>query len=354
MNDSNILSAKNKEGEIRKDKIPKKYGTIRYVSKELEQTKLFHGDEDIIFNINSNPNYIKKDLLLFKDEILKEIKIFNSKLTEKSKNNEKYMNDKTDTFSIQIEEFKQKIIELSNLIVTDKAIREKVNQIAEFKEKAQETIMTDGIKINMLEKDFYENIYRIDNILKDTVLNTKIIGNLAKYNTFYDFMSKVTDELSQLNTFKDKTISDLNNYGIKFDNYVNKTKLKIENGEKETKLYTDKLIKKIEIKMNDLFGEYNNRLNEIKFQNITLNENLKKITEDLLSQINNVKMIKSEIYNKFEEYTKIIKKENSKVLKSLEGYKEEFYNIKKKYKEISNHIKYKSDLKNINFELKSA
>ena len=112
MNDSNILSAKNKEGEIRSDKIPKKYGTIRYVSKELEQTKLFHGEEDIIFNIifniNSNPNYIKKELLFFKDEILKEIKIFNSKLTEKSKNNEKYMNDKIDKFSRQIGVFNQK------------------------------------------------------------------------------------------------------------------------------------------------------------------------------------------------------------------------------------------------------
>ena len=110
--------------------------------------------------------------------------------------------------------------------------------------------MTDGIKINILEKDFYENIYRIDNILKDTVLNTKII---TKYNTFYDFMSKVTDELSQLNTFKDKTISDINNYGIKLDNYMNKIKSKIEKGEKETKLYTDKLIKKTKIKMDNLF-----------------------------------------------------------------------------------------------------
>ena len=167
-------------------------------------------------------------------------------------------------------------------------------------------------------------------------------------------MSKVTDEFSELNIFKDKTISDINNYKVKLENYTSKIKLNIENGEKGSKVYTDKLIKKIEIKMKDLFEEYNNRLNEIKFQNIALSENIKKISEDLLTQVNNVKMVKNEIYNKFEEYAKIIKKENSKVLKSLEGYKEEFYNIKKKYKEISNHIKYKGDLKNINFELKSA
>ena len=88
--------------------------------------------------------------------------------------------------------------------------------------------------------------------------------------------------------------------------------------------------------------------------NFKIQQNLKKKTEDLLSQVNNVKMIKCEIFNQFEEYTKIIKKENSKVLKSLTEYKEELYNIKKKYMEISNHMKYKNDIKNINFNLKSA
>ena len=74
MNDRNLLPTKNIEieGERRRDGINKKYGTTRYLLKEIEQTKIFHGeDEDIIFNINSNPNNIKKDLLFFKDEILK-------------------------------------------------------------------------------------------------------------------------------------------------------------------------------------------------------------------------------------------------------------------------------------------
>ena len=233
MNERNISSAKIKENkekemEIKNERTDNKYATIRYHSKEIEQTKIFQSD-DIIFNINSNPNFIKKDLLLFKDEILKEIKMFKLKLNENSKNNEKYMNDNIQKFSIQIQEFNRRIIDLSNLIITDKTIREKVEQIAQFKEKAQETLMTDGIKIDNLEKDFYENIYRIDNILKDTVLNSKIIGGIAKYSTFYDFMSKVTDEISQLNTFKDKTNSDINNIRAKLENYLIKTKTKIEN-----------------------------------------------------------------------------------------------------------------------------
>ena len=356
MNERNLSSDKNKEkeGEKKHERSDNRYATIRYYSKEIEPSQLFHGDEDIILNVHSNPNFIKKDLLLFKEEMLKEIKIFKSKLLENSFNNEKYINDNIKKFSIQIEEFNQRIIDLSNIIITDKKIREKVEQIAEFKDKVQETIMTDGIKIDNLEKDFYKNIYRIDNILKDTVLNSKIIGGISKYNTFYDFMSKVTDDLSHLNTFKDKTMSDMNNIRAKLENYLIKTKTKVENGEKESKLYTDKLIKKTEIKMSDLFDEYNNRLNEVKIKNVEFSENLKKISEDLFTQINNIKLIKNEVYSKFEEYTKLIKKENSKIVKSLSGYKDEFNNIKKKYIEIAKIIKYNGDLKNVTFDLISA
>jgi hypothetical protein len=267
---------------------------------------------------------------MFKDEILREIKSFKTKISEKAKNNELYMNEKIDKFSSQIEVFDQKIIELSNLIVTDKTIRKKVEEIIEFKNKAQENIMTDEIKLDNLERDFYNNIYRIDNILKDTVLNSKIIGGIAKFNTFFDFMKYVLDDLSKLNTFKDKTISDINNHKTKLDNYMYKSKVKIETTERDCKLYTDKFILKTEYKMKDLFDEYNNRLNEIKLKNIAFTENMKKIADDLLAQMKSVAKIKSEIFKKLEDQNVI----NSKLIKAFTGYKDDFYNIKKKYIEI--------------------
>ena len=335
MNERNLLSAKNPRNS-----------SINFLPKEKDKDKIYLGDEDILFNSTKN---LKQDILIFKDEILKEIKIFKNNFNERAKNNEKFVSENIENFSVQVEGFNNRIIELSNLIVTDKAIREKVDQLIEFKEKSQETIMTDGIRIDNLEKDFYNNIYRIDNILKDTVLNSKIIGGIAKFNTFYDFMKIVLDDISQLNTFKDKTISDLNNYRARLDNNINNMKKKVENSEKDTKLYTDKFIKKTEIKMNDLFEEYNSRLNDLKVQNLTYVENMRKLSDDLLTQMNNVILIKNELFNKFEEY----KKDNLKVLKNFSGYKEEYYNLKKKYLEIANILKYKGDFKNFNFEIKT-
>ena len=209
--------------------------------------------------------------------------------------------------------------------------------------------MTDEIKLDNLEKEFYNNIYRIDNILKDTVLNSKIIGGIAKFNTFFDFMKYVLDDLSKLNTFKDKAISDINNHKTKLDNYMYKSKLKIETTERDCKLYTDKFILKTEYKMKDLFDEYNNRLNEIKLKNIAFTENMKKIADDLLAQMNSVAKIKSQIFKKLEDQNVI----NSKLIKAFTGYKDDFYNIKKKYLEICANLKYKGDLTNINLDYRS-
>ena len=330
----NLLSAKSRE---KKDEF--KNNSVLILPKEIDK-------EDILFNSTKN---IKQDILIFKDEILKEMKIFKNILNERVKNNEIFVSENVEKFSFQIEGFNQKIIELSNLIVTDKSIREKVEQIIEFKGKAQDTIMTDGIRIDNLEKEFYENIYRIDNILKDTVLNSKIIGGIAKFNTFYDFMKIVVDEISQLNTFKDKTISDLNIYRNKLENSLNNMKKKVEISEKDTKLYTDKFIKKTEIKLNDLFEEYNNRLNDLKLQNVSYVENIKKLSDDLLTRVNNIILIKNELFNKFEEH----RKDNLKISKLFSGYKEDYYNLKKKYLEIANILKYKGDFKTFNFELKN-
>ena len=341
MKERNIESAKNREQKfnIEKENSQSDLGLLKIKSLEYD---------DVLYNSAKN---IKNDILFFKNDFLKEIKKFKTELIEEAKQDKQYMNETLEKFSSKIERFDKKIVELSNLIVTDKAIREKVEEIIEFKEKAKETMMTDGIKINNLEKDFYENIYRIDNILKDTVLNSKIIGGIAKFNTFFDFMSNIIDEISRLNAFKDKANIEFNNYRTKLDNYTNKTKLKIENSEKELKLYADKLAKKGDFKREELGKECNNRLNEMKLQNLTFAENINKIKEQILSKVDNVVSIKKELFDKIEEQNNLIKKHNSKILKFFEGYKEEFYNIKKKYMEICNHIKYKGDLKNIDFDI---
>ena len=142
----------------------------------------------------NNPKLLKKDILLFKDDVLKDLKLFMRQISEKVNNDEKFVKEKIEKFNINIQNYSEKIHELSNLICTDKTIRDKVESVVNFKQKAQESLMTNDIKINNLDKDVHDNIYRIDNILKDTVLYPGIIGGICKFKTFHDLIDFILSE----------------------------------------------------------------------------------------------------------------------------------------------------------------
>ena len=93
------------------------------VDEEIKTSHKYHDDEDVLMNLNLNSKNLLKDLLFFKDEILKEIKRKQVKIFEKVEDNEKYALEKIEEFNIKIEKYGEKIVNLSNMIITDKTIR---------------------------------------------------------------------------------------------------------------------------------------------------------------------------------------------------------------------------------------
>ena len=83
-------------------------------------------DEDISLNPNAIVNNIKKDLLFFKEEILKDLKREQIKLFEKVDDTGKYALEKIEEFNIKIQNYGEQIVHFSNMIITDKTIKEKV------------------------------------------------------------------------------------------------------------------------------------------------------------------------------------------------------------------------------------
>ena len=195
MSEKNIFLKYDKDKKNDSEDNSNTFNNFIDLKKGVEPAKKYYGDDAILFQ--SSPNYIKKDILFFKEEILRDLKQFQSKINEKVQTEEKHMKEKIEKFSVRIEKFNEKVIELSNLICTDKSIRDKVDTILEFKNKSQELIMTNGIKLDNIDKELHENIYRIDNLLKDTVLYPGVIGGISKFKTFHDFIDYILGELSQ-------------------------------------------------------------------------------------------------------------------------------------------------------------
>ena len=326
------------EINVKKEKndIHKKFDVIMDVSTELKVPHKSRGDEDILISFNSNR--MKKDLLIFKDELLKDLKRLQTKLYEKAEDNEIYTKEKIEEFNLQIKKYSEKVMSLSNSIITDKAIRENVESLIEYKNKNQEIVMTNGIQLDNLEKEFYNNIYRIDNILKESVIYPGIIGNITKFKTFHDFIDYILNECSLNISFREKTSLDINNLRNNDEKIIFNLTNKLEKAKKALSLYTDTCIKKIENKINNLNDALNDRINNYRIESMTYSENMKKASESLLKQVNSRIQTKNDIFNKFDEKMNIINKEHSRIIKYFTGYKNEFNEMRRAFKEMMDAI----------------
>ena len=61
----------------------------------------------------------------------------------------------------------------------------------------------------------FNNVYRIDKILAESVIYPGVIGGISKFKSFHDFMDYILAQASQNITFRDKSQLDLKNYRIK-------------------------------------------------------------------------------------------------------------------------------------------
>ena len=301
---------------------------------DIKSNKKENDTKDIVVNSNLNYLNIKKELNIFKEEILRDFKKQQSKTLEKEENLEKSTIEQLEEFKKIIEKNKERIYSLANMIVTDKKVREKVDMLIEFKNKNQEIIMTNGIQIKNLDKDLYDNIYRIDSILNDTILNPKIMGGMSRFQNFRDVMEYILGETSKNSTFREKIPIDINNLKkIDEKNVFNLTN-KLDKARKTLALQIETFNKKFDNKINSLNDTFNERLANYRIENMTYSDNIKKATDSLTKQMNSVVQAKNDIINKFDEKINIISKDNFRMKKYFTDYKNEFIEMRRLFKEM--------------------
>ena len=128
----------------------------------------------------------QSDFLMFKNETLKDFKEVQKKVTEKYRDLEVEIREKLQSYETRITIYENKITELSNLINSDKTIRDKVDTLVEFKEKVDDTMIIEKIRLDNFRNDLNSNVDIIDHILKGSVIYPGVIEGINKYKTFHD------------------------------------------------------------------------------------------------------------------------------------------------------------------------
>ena len=292
---------------------------------------------DPILTLNSKN--IKNDILMFKNDALKDFKDAQRKISEKYQSLDLEIKQKLESYENRINTYENKIIQLSNLINTDKTIRDKVENLIEFKEKAEDNMLTEKIRLDNFRNDLKSNVERIDQILKDSVIYPGVVGGICRYKTFHDLIDYILTECSQNLTFREKSILDFKSYKTKLENSISSFNTQINTLLNTTSEYTKNCVKELEEKVKSIFNVYDDRLQESRIENANYAIGLEKATDTLKKELEQLYVIKKELYEKVDIGIAEIKTDNTRVVKLFTGYKKNFHLMQHKFTQLSDFIK---------------
>ena len=148
-------------------------------------------DDEILAISQKN---LRQDFILFKEQVLKDIKTVQREFSNKFSNMEDLIKDQINIYESKVGIFEQRIKYLSNLITTDRSIIEKIEELNQFKEETKNKLITDSIRITNIETDSKVNIKNIEKILSSSVIYPGLIGYSGKFKSFHDYMDYVLNK----------------------------------------------------------------------------------------------------------------------------------------------------------------
>ena len=157
----------------------------------------------------------KMEILLFKNEVLADIKKTEKIIVDRYAKMNESLEEKFLKYEQKLDTLNEKIQGMNSDKSADNFLNENVNKLLAFRDSTKDNLMTAEIKINNLEKDMFNNVYRIDKILAESVIYPGVIRGICKFKTFHDFMDYILAQSSQNITFRNKSQLDLKNYRIK-------------------------------------------------------------------------------------------------------------------------------------------
>ena len=293
------------------------------ITKALEHEK---GQES---PMSINQKKIQNEMIHFKEEILKEMKNFERNLSEKFISSNRLLDERLDSFEKRIETNNQRIFNLSDKIVDDRMLKEKVERITNDNLDIKNNMVLFGAKLDKLSKDFDEKILYIENILNDSVIYQGIIGSKCKFINFHEFIDYVLAQLSKYFVVSTKNTNEINSFKTKLQSSINNIQMQFDGILKSANLFTKKSVIEFENKIKDIAKITEFDLSQMKTENEKQINNMEQL-------INNTK---KEIINEIDNGKIQSKEENDKLKLLISRFEKQINELKESYNKLDEEIK---------------
>ena len=262
-----------------------------------------------------------RDLILFKEEVLKEMKVYQNKIDQSiSKNyekceklleasNSKLYNFETDkaAFMKQIEFIEEKNKILSIIDEKDSELKSQLN--------------VSDLHINNCQKELDEACFKYDRTIVNNLLIPGIVGNGCKFPYFKEYINDIQNQINLAMSKIQQNMNNLTAHKSTYENQIRQMNTKIKKLELDSKQFTNEKFIALDNKFTQMIDTLNSQLTTVMTE-------YHKSNIELKDKVSEVKTIGSYIV---EENRKI----NIKTLNEFEKMKKYMQKMKKNVVELS-------------------
>ena len=255
------------------------------------------------------------DMLYFKEEILKEVSEFEKTFEKQNKEMKDILDKKLKLYDSSIDKMKSQFQELSEIVATNSYLKGQIDKYEQFKQDIIDLSGTNQIKYELLEKETKDNLFKINNIINNSVLYPRVIGNNSKFKSFHEYIDYTLTELTITDNFRTRFDLDFKSFKAKIDKIIQALKLKIECAINSANLLVQNGLQESELKIKEFIQ---GKIFDIQVKNNELELKIEKAIKELNSGISNMNNKTTDISNKLNEEISKFKVDKKLLYKSIE------------------------------------
>ena len=242
----------------------------------IEKNKNIH-----ISDINSQ---IAKEIYFFKDDILKEFNTIIDKLIIRFVDNFKIINEKLVKNEEKFDLVNKRIVEITEKNAFYDRYEEKINDLFKYKRDNEKEMKSHNFFFNCIKNQIRDGFKEYDLILNKFKSTQEIVGEKKKFRTYPELIRFIYQNLPDIKSLQEKSNLDFKGYKSKLDSTISGFKQQINVVTEAMKNFTISSVRNSEERTKGIMNNFDERIVEIRSDNIKNLEILKKEYEKLFSE----------------------------------------------------------------------
>ena len=270
------------------------------------------------YNKDINPKLHQvtlQDLILFKEEFLKDLRNYKTKISNNINSEFEKFNILVDKSNKNLKFYEKEKSSFMTKLEFTEAKEQLFYEVANKNNELRNQVMVNQVHISALRKDIDDSCFKYDKIVSDNLIVPGLIGKSCKFGDLKEYILFNKEEINNALFANRQSTIDLNLLRKKIDSSNGQLNTKIKSLEYRLTNFIISKYNEIAHKFDGLYEELNKRMNSLTHE---LNSNIEERNNELArlknfvfeengKAIENVKKIKGEMTNDFKEMKKNFK-----------------------------------------------